>query len=240
MLRGFMPSVLWMKDHGDVLLWLEGYVRTYLERDLRALSQVDSLIDFRKVMQTLVLRTGNVLNQAAIAKDSGISHPTTHCYIKLLEISNIIQRVPSFFSSRGRCAGKSPKIYFVDPALSIFLSGYLDQDSLACSRELGGYFETMIYLHIRALCEMMNPKARIFLWRTTTGKEVDFVLEHGKKLLAVEVKMTTTPTVHAIKGLLLFIAEHPETVRGVLVHGGTAIKWLHSKVIAVPWWWLDR
>jgi predicted AAA+ superfamily ATPase len=239
MLRGFMPSLLGMRDHGDVLLWLEGYVRTYLERDLRELSQVESLVDFRKVMQTLALRTANILNQADVAKDSGISHPTTHRYIKLLEISNIIQRVPGFFSSRGKRIVKSPKVYFVDPALSIFLSGYLDEESLVRSRELGGYFETMIFLHVRELCEMMKPRAVLHYWRTTTGKEVDFVLEHGKKLLALEAKMTSNPTVHDIKNLLLFMDEHPRTVRGVLVHSGNSIKWLHSKVIAVPWWWLD-
>lgn len=240
MIRGFMPPVLGMKEHADVLLWLEGYVRTYLERDLRELSQVESLVDFRKVMQTLALRTGKVLNQADVAKDSGISHPTTHRYIKLLEVSNIIQRVPGFFSNRGKRVVKSPKVYFVDPALSIFLSGYFDGDSLSHSRERGGYFETMVYLHLRALCEMMKPRAAVHYWRTTTGKEVDFVLEHGKKLLALEVKMTNNPTVRDIRHLLLFMDEHPETVRGVLVHSGSAIRWLHSKVIALPWWWLDR
>jgi predicted AAA+ superfamily ATPase len=76
-------------------------------------------------------------------------------------------------------------------------------------------------------------------WRTATGKEVDFVLEHGKRLLAFEVKLTSRPTVYDIQNLLLFLEEYPETVRGVLVHGGERVQWLHSKVIAVPWWWLD-
>lgn len=239
MLRGFMPPVLEMRDHGEVLLWLEGYIRTYLERDLRELSQVESLVDFRKVMQALALRTGNILNQADVAKDSGISHPTTHRYIKLLEISNILQRVPGFFNSRGKRIVKAPKIFFVDPALSIFLSGYHNSESLGGSRELGGYFETMVFLHVRALCELMNPRAVLHYWRTTTGREVDFILEHGRKLLALEVKMTPNPSVRDIQGLLAFMNEHPETVRGVLVYSGNSIRWLHSKIIAVPWWWLD-
>lgn len=68
---------------------------------------------------------------------------------------------------------------------------------------------------------------------------MDFVVEHGRKLLVVEAKITDNPTVHDIQSLLLFMEEYPETVRGVLVHGGNEIKWLHSKVIAVPWWWID-
>ena len=75
---------------------MEGYVRTYLERDLRELSQVDSLIDFRRIMQGLALRAGSILNQADVAKDSRVSHPTAHRYIRLLEVSNIIGRIPAF------------------------------------------------------------------------------------------------------------------------------------------------
>lgn len=237
--KGFMPSVLAMQEHSDVLLWLEGYVKTYLERDLRELSQVDSLIDFRKVMQILALRTGNVLNQADVAKDSGTSHPTTHRYIKLLEISNIIQRVPAFFNNRTKRLVKSPKIYYLDPAISIFLSGYYDEAGLSKSRELGNYFETMVYLHLKGLCEMMTPRAGIHYWRTLSGKEVDFVLQHGQKLLAFEVKMTQNPSTNDIRNLMLFIQDYPETVLGVCLHSGKSIKWLHSRIVSVPWWWID-
>lgn len=239
LMRGFMPPLLAAEGHTKVLNWLEGYVRTYLERDLRELSQVDSLVDFRKVMQCLALRTGNILNQADVAKDSAVSHPTTHRYIKLLEVSNIIERVPAFSVNRSKRLVKSPKVFYVDPALAAFLSGYYNAESIAGSRELGHYFETMIYLHLRALCEGMTPRAELHYWRTVSGREVDFVVEHGRKLLAFEVKYTVNPTAFDIKNLLEFIEEYPETVRGVLVHGGDSIKWLHSKVIAVPWWWLD-
>ena len=124
--------------------------------------------------------------------------------------------------------------------MSIFLSGHLDADTLVRSRELGGFFETLAFLHTRSLCEMMKPRANVYYWRTTTGNEVDFILEHGRKLLAVEVKMTSDPTAHDIKGLLRFMDDRPEMVRGVLVHSGNRIRWLHSKIIAVPWWWIDR
>jgi predicted AAA+ superfamily ATPase len=239
MMRGFMPPLLSITDAGDAAVWLEGYVSTYLEKDLRELSQVESLIEFRKVMQALALRTGNVLNQAEVARGSGASHPTAFRYIKLLEVSNIIQRIPAYSVSRTKRIVKSPKVFYVDPALSIFLSGYYDRDSLGKCRELGSFFETMVYLHLRGLCEAMTPRAGLYYWRTVDGKEVDFVIEHGRKLLAVEVKLTENPTVSDIKNMLLFMDEYPETVRGIVIHAGKSIKWLHSKVIAVPWWWID-
>lgn len=239
LLRGFMPPLISASQHGEVLNWLEGYVRTYLERDLRDLSQVESLIDFRRVMQSLALRTGNILNQADVAKDSRVSHPTTHRYIRLLEVSGIIGRIPAYSVNRTKRLVKSPKIFYVDSALAIFLSGYFDKASLAGCRELGGFFETMVGHHLRALCEGMTPRASLNYWRTTNGNEVDFVIEHGRRLLAFEVKLTSRPTVHDIKNLVQFLDEYPETVQGVLVHNGDKVYHLHSKVIAVPWWWLD-
>lgn len=126
-----------------------------------------------------------------------------------------------------------------DPELAAFLSGYYDAESFGKCRELSEYFETLVGHHLRSLCESMTHRASLCYWRTTTGKEMDFVIEHGRRLMAFEVKLTPRPTVHDIISLLAFLDEYPETVRGVLVHSGDRIRWLHSKVIAVPWWWLD-
>ncbi len=238
MLRGFMPPLMFLPEKKDVLLWWEGYVKTYIERDLRQLSQIDSLIDFRRVFETLALRTANILNQTEVSRDTGVSQPTIHRYMKLLEVSNIIERIPAYYHSRTKRITKSAKIFFVDPALSVYLSGYHDEESLKNARESGSFFETMVYLHLRVLTELMVPKGKLFYWRTTAGKEVDFIIEHGRKLLAIEAKFTGKPVLQNIKNLLTFIEDHPQTTRGVLLHAGDSIQWLHSKVIAVPWWWI--
>ncbi|MEW6455359.1 MAG: ATP-binding protein [Acidobacteriota bacterium] len=238
LLKGFMPPLMYVSNRRDILLWWEGYVKTYLERDLRDLSQIESLIDFRRVLESLTLRTGNLLNQTEIARDTSVSQPTVYRYIKLLEVSNIIKRIPAYYPSRSKRTMKSPKLFFIDPGLCTYLSGYHDEESLRNARELGNFFETMIFLHLKILSELMVPKANIFYWRTTTGKEVDFILEHGRKLLIFEVKFTKNPAFHDIKNLLIFIKDHPQTTRGVLLHAGNSLKWLHSKVLAAPWWWV--
>jgi hypothetical protein len=71
--------------------------------------------------------------------------------------------------------------------------------------------------------------------RTTTGKEVDLVVEHGRKLLAVEIKLTTAPRYQDAENLHVFLEEYPETEAALLVHSGAEVKRLHEKVIAVPW-----
>ncbi|MGC8555366.1 MAG: ATP-binding protein [Candidatus Acidulodesulfobacterium sp.] len=233
--KGFMPPLLNLNGEKEVVLWWESYVRTYLERDLRELSQIESLIDFRKVMVSLALRTGNLLNQSEIARDSGISQPSVHRYLKLLEISNIIKQIPAFYSNKIKRIMKMPKIFFVDPALSVYLSGYYDISHLGESRELGSFFETMVYLHLKVYSELMTPKSQIFYYKTTTGKEVDFIVEHGREIVAFEVKMTDNPTFEDAKNIIEFIENFPNTISGIIVHSGNSIKRFHSKVIAVPW-----
>ena len=233
--KGFMPPLLNLDGEKEIVAWWDGYTRTYLERDLRELSQIESIIDFRKVMVSLALRTGNLLNQSEIARDAGISQSSVHRYVKLLEISNIIKQIPAFYSNKIKRIMKMPKIFFVDPALSVYLAGYYDTGHLSESRELGSFFETMVYLHLKVYSELMTPKSQIFYYKTTSGKEVDFILEHGREIMAFEVKMTDNPVFGDAKNIIEFIENFPKTIRGVIVHSGNSVKWLHSKVIAVPW-----
>jgi predicted AAA+ superfamily ATPase len=237
-LKGFMPPLMYLSKRNEVLLWWEGYIKTYIERDLRELSQIESLIDFRRFLEACALRTGNILNQTEVSRDIGISQSTVFRYTKLLEVSNIINRVPPYYDNKTKRLIKSPKLFFVDPGLCTYLAGYNDEEALKTSRELGSFFETLIFMHLKIFSSILIPKVNLFYYRTTSGKEVDFILEWGKKLIAIEVKMTNKPTFNDIKNLLAFITEHPRTTRGILVHTGSSIQWLHSKVVAVPWWWL--
>jgi len=237
-LKGFMPPLLYINDLDSILLWWEGYIKTYLERDLRDLSQIENLLDFRKLMSVLAPRTGNIINQTEIARDIGLSQPTVYRYLKLLEILNIIRRVPAYFSSRIKRVIKSPKIFFIDPALCAYLSEYHDEETIKNARELGNFFETMVFLHLQVYSELLNPKGKLYYFRSISGKEVDFIIEWRRKLLAFEVKLTENPTIKDIKNLIDFIEENPDSIRGVLIYTGDSIKYLHSKVIAIPWWWL--
>lgn len=239
-LRGFMPPLIFINNIRGILMWWEGYVKTYIERDLRELSQIDSLIDFRRVLEAIAPRTATVINQTEIARDTGVSQPTTSRYLKILEISNMVQRIPGYYSNRIKRVIKSPKLHFVDPALAVYLSGYHDTGSLSGSRELGQFFETMIFMHLKVLSELMLPKGRLFYWRTVTGREVDFVLEHRRNLYAFETKLTSNPSVKDAKHLIEFVKIFPETKKAFLVYTGAKVRILHSKVLAVPWWWLCR
>lgn len=238
MLRGFMPPLLEMTSTDACIRWWEGYVATYLERDLRQMSQVDSLSDFKRVMEILALRSGSLLNQTEVSRDAKISQPTIHRYINLLEASCLLTRLPAFSRSRTKRLVKSPKAYWMDSGLASFLAGHHDEKALAASREAGSIFETMIFLHLAAFSQTVVPKPRLYYWRTVSGKEIDFVVEHGKKLVAIEAKMSNTVRLTDVEPLKLFLNEHKEAVAGVLVYSGNEIKRLDGRIVAVPWYLL--
>lgn len=234
-LRGLMPILLTLDSPQSWTRWWDGYVATYLERDLRQVAQIDALIDFRRMMELVALRSGQLLNQSEMARDAQMSQPTIHRYLNLLETTNLFERLPAFTVSHTSRLLKSPKAFLNDPGLAAFLSGYYDLESLHKAREYGAYFETLIYHHLRLLTRLMVPAGRLYFWRTREGTEVDFVIEHGRRTIALEVKMTDTPGFRDTAGLRSFLDEHPNTSAGLLVHGGQEIKRMDQKILAIPW-----
>lgn len=235
MWQGFMPPLLQLESPEVFLRWWEGYISTYLERDLRQLSQIDSLPDFRRVMVALALRCGKILNQSELARDLGISQSTIHRYINLLETTSLVERLPAFALNRTKRLVKSPKIMWSDTGLTAFLMGHFALEGLRQTSEAGSLFEAMIYHHLNVSAQLITPRPRLYYWRTTTNKEIDFVMEWGRKLLAFEVKLSGQPKFSDTENLRLFLEEYPETAAGILVHTGSEIKRMHEKIVAAPW-----
>lgn len=235
LLRGFLPR-LWTLERSEAWLrWWDGYVSTYLERDLRQVAQIDALADFRRVMELLALRSGQLINQSDLGRDAQISQATVHRYLNLLEATHLFERLPAYTASHTTRLLKAPKAFWLDPGLAVFLAGYFDATALSNSRELGSYFETMIFLHLRTILSLMTPRARLYFWRTQNGTEIDFVIEYGRRVLAIEVKMTSDPGYRHCEGLQKFLQNHPTAVGGLLVHCGTMTKRLTENIVAIPW-----
>jgi len=219
--------------------WWEGYIATYLERDLRQFAQIESLVDFRRLMRLAALRTGQILNQSGLGRDAALSQPTAHRYLNLLETTQLFERLPPFLESRSLRLVKAPKCFWNDPALAAHLSGYYDGESLRMSRELGSYFESMIFHHLRVLAQLMTPSAKLYYWRTRNGpQEVDFVFEHGHRLLGIEVKWSTEVGYRDTASLRSFLDHHPRAAGGLILYAGGAPRQLGPKILAVPWSWI--
>jgi len=235
LLRGFMPPLLELARPEAWARWWEGYIMTYLERDLRQLARIEALADFRRVMSALALRSGQLLNQTEVARDAAVPQPTVHRYINLLEAGHLVERLPAYAVSRTTRLIKTPKAYWMDPALAVHLAGYSDLTGIKGARELGGFFETLVLHHLRVASQGFFPRPRLHYWRTASGSEVDFVLEQGRSLVVAEVKMATTARYTDVEGLRRFLREYPQTKAGLLIYTGREVRRLDEQIVAVPW-----
>jgi len=210
-------------------LWLDGYTRTYLERDLQDLSSISSLVDFRRLMRAACLRLGNLVDQTELGRDVGMPQPTVRRHLGLLEASYQLVRVPAYAVNRTKRLIKTPKLYWCDTALALHLAGETEPR--------GAHLENIVLSDLLAWRETQIPRPEIFYWRTTSGDEVDLVVEHQGRLLPIEVKATDKPRLADARGLTVFQQEYPaETLAGLLLHTGQEIGWIAGGVLAAPWW----
>ena len=210
-------------------IWFDGYVQTYLERDLQGLSAITALPDFRRLVRAACLQLGQVVNQTRLGRDVSLPQPTVRRYLNLLEMSYLLIRLPAYAPNRGKRVSKLPKLYWSDTGLALHL---------AQQEEPGGAHLENIVLH-DLVCwrDARLAPADLMYWRTTTGVEVDFVIETAGTLLPIEVKTTTRPRLRDTVNLRAFRAEYGAAARsGLLLHAGTALEWLAPDVLAAPWW----
>ena len=121
--RGGFPSpALHLESQRDKAVWFDGYVRTYLERDLQALSSISALPDFRRLMRAACLRMGQLVNQAELGRDVALPQPTVHRYLNLLETSYLLVRLPAYSVNRTKRLIKSPKVYWGDTGVALHLT----------------------------------------------------------------------------------------------------------------------
>lgn len=226
---GYPTPALQLSSAEDRGVWFEGYARTYLERDLQALSAISSLPDFRRLMRATCLRTGQMLNQAELGRDVGLSQPTVHRWMNLLETSYQLVRVPAFARNRTKRLIKSPKAYWADTALGLHLSG--------ATSPTGAHLENLVLQDLLACRDSALHRMEVTYWRTSTGEEVDFVVETPGRLLPVEVKATERPNLADVRHLVSFHAEHGvEAPASLLLHCGNDMDWLTPQTLAAPWW----
>ena len=218
-----------MTTAADRAVWFEGYVRTYLERDLQTLSSIAALPDFRRLMRAACLRLGQMVNQTELSRDVALPQPTVHRYINLLETSFLLVRVPAYAVNRTKRLMKSPKLYWGDTGLALHLGGL--------GAPTGAHLENLVLNDLLCWRDARTERTEILYWRTTAGEEVDFVVETGGRLLPIEVKATSRPRLRDTAHLRSFRREYGKTARaGLLLHTGTALEWLTPEVLAAPWW----
>ncbi|MCG5548790.1 ATP-binding protein [Halorhodospira halochloris] len=185
----------------DPSLWHGSYVQTYLERDVRQLLGVRDLTLFQRFLRLTAGRTGQLLNQSALAEETGVSHNTIREWLSVLEASYIIHRLAPHHRNFNKRLVKTPKLYMLDSGLACWLLGIENAQQLATHPLRGALFESWVLAeHLKARWNTGRP-SNISFWRDRTGREVDLVIDCGDRLQPVEIKAGATVTRDAFRGL---------------------------------------
>jgi uncharacterized protein len=226
---GFPTPALHMRTPRERAIWFDGYVRTYLERDLQNLSAISALPDFRRLMRAACLRLGQLQNQTELGRDTALPQATVHRWLNLLETSYLLVRLPVYAVNHTKRLIKSPRLYWGDTGLALHLAGDIPR--------VGAHLENIILTDLLAWRDARLERAELFYWRTTIGEEVDLVIDAGGRLLPIEIKATSRPRLSDAVHLRIFRREYGAAARaGLLLHTGTTLEWLAPDVLAVPWW----
>jgi len=232
-LAGGLPPVCLGPAEG-VAEWFRGYVQTYVERDVRHLSQITDLVAFRTLAQLAALRTGQVLVISTLARDAKLNAVTAGRYLNLLEASFLIHRLPPFLKNRSSRLVKSPKLYFTDSGLAAHLAGVTTLEPGRDDLLRGALFETYVAHNLAALLEAHLPDAHLAYWHEQGRHEVDFVIEVNRKIVGIEVKAATRWSENDLSGLRAFLERTPACGAAVLAYNGKEAVKLDDKLWAIP------
>lgn len=226
---GYPTPALQLKTTKERAIWFDGYVRTYLERDLQDLAAISALPDFRRLMRATSLRLGQLVNQTELGRDVALPQATVHRWLNLLEVSHLLVRLPAYAVNRTKRLIKAPKLYWGDTGVALHLSE-LDEPA-------GAYLENLVLHDLVAWRDARLERAELGYWRTVNGEEVDLVIETGGRLLPIEIKTSARSRLNDAAPMRSFRSEYGKKARaGLLLHTGSTLEWLAPDVLAVPWW----
>jgi predicted AAA+ superfamily ATPase len=233
-LRGGYPELVAGPDR-DLSLWHSSYIQTYLERDVRSIRQVGDLTLFQNFLRALAARSGQLINLTDLGRDLGVAVNSVKAWVSILEATFQVVVLRPYFSNMGKRLVKTPKVYFTDVGTLCHLTGLKDPEH-AASGPLGGpVFETAVLSEIVKTFVHRGGEPKIYFWRTSSGVEVDIIVETAGKLIPIEVKLSATPRPAMAEGVISFQKDFGDKAGpGFVIHPGDVRLPLSSDVTAIP------
>lgn len=215
--------------------WFESYIRTYIERDVRQLKNIENLIVFEKLLYACAGRVGQILNVSSLAMDIGVAVNTINSWLSLLESSYIIYLLKPHFKNFNKRIVKSPKLYFYDTGLASHLLRINDPKQLELTSSYKGpLFENFIINELLKNLFNVGLRSNLYYWRDNTGHELDILVDNGETLVPVEIKAGETINEDYFKGLK-FWEKLTSKQEGTIIYAGNEIQRRSNNINVLPW-----
>ncbi len=200
--RGCFPRIY--KDRLEPCKAYSFYVQTYLERDLRQMTEVINLQLFQRFLKLCAGRIGQLLNKDGLAGEVGVSAKTIGQWISILENSYLLFLLPPYFENFGKRVIKSPKLYFCDVGLAAHLLGIENMTQIERDPLRGHLVENLVVLELMKSRWNQGLEHNLYFYRDSHQNEVDIVFKKGHDLIPIEVKSAKTFNPFFLKALKSF------------------------------------
>ena len=202
------------------------YLRTYIERDIRTLSNISDELAFLKFIGVVASRTGQMLNYDDIAKECSISAVTAKKWISLLVTSGLVYLLQPYSANIEKRIVKTPKMYFMDTGLAANLTSWTNADVIRSGAMAGAFFETYVISEIVKSFTNQGQTPPLYFYRDKDKIEIDLMIVKDGKLLPVEIKKTYSPSKDDARNFHIL-----QRINGIDVQNGTIVCNCQSPVI---------
>jgi len=218
-------------------LWVSSYVQTYVERDVRQVQNVQDLRTFETLLALCAARHAQELNLAALSRLVGISQPTVKSWVGVLEAAYVVLRLPPYFEHFGKRVIKTPKLYFLDPALVCALTRQPSPEAALAGAMAGALFEGLVVAEAMKVFSVLGKRPDLYYWRSHGGLEVDLLVAAGGRLVPIEIKLSATPTAGHVEPIehLKKVGGKRVATSGLVVCRVPKLRPLPSGHLAMPW-----
>ncbi|MEG9533404.1 ATP-binding protein [Mannheimia indoligenes] len=232
--KGDMPRLY--AQETDWEIYYRSYVATYIERDVRQLTNIASTTDFTRFMVSIASRSGELLNYSNIAQEVGVSNETIKRWVAILQTSGIIYLLQPYHNNHLKRAIKTPKVYFLDTGLMAYLTKWLTPETISSGAKSGQFFETFVVSQVIKSFNNQGIELPLYFYRDTNQKEIDLIIEYDRTLYPVEIKVTASPNKKMAKSFDLLSPLSPEWTlgQGVIINQYPTKLYLSENLVALP------
>jgi predicted AAA+ superfamily ATPase len=199
LVKGAYPGLY--KERIDPNTWYANYIRTYIERDVRLVKNINNLLAFERFLRLCAGRIGQLLNLNSLALEVGVDAKTINIWIGILEMTFVAFRLQPYHKNFNKRLVKVPKLYFYDTGLAAALLGIENSQQIELNSYRGVLFENFVVLDLLKRRFNQAKASNLFFWRDSAGNELDILIDHSEQLIPVEVKSGQTVTPAFFKGL---------------------------------------
>jgi len=233
-IKGGYPELQKIDMQKGRYLWFSSYIRTYIERDIRDIGELRNIDKFIRMFNMLAPRSGNLLNKLDLATNSSIDVKTLDNYLELLKMVYQIYLLKPYSRNVGKRFTKTEKLFFTDSGVLSHLLGISEYEDFIASNYKGNIFETFVFSELLKAVNYSERPTNLFFFRLLDGKEIDFIIERGNSIIAIEVKLSQTVTKEDFKNITYLKKNISNMKYGYVLYMGDRILPFGKNLFALP------